>query len=160
MPKHTHIEDEEWRDIPGREGLYQVSNLGRVKSLDRFLVTKTGSQRKHKGKILKPRKNGKYGYLGVYLGRDEQRYVHRLVAEAFLKLEPGLEVDHLDGDVANNSVGNIRVMTHAENMRAQRDRKPLCQRGHKFSEHAFWNANGRRECGECRRMRDRTRVRR
>jgi len=70
-----------WKDFAGYEGIYQVSNFGRVKSLDR--VDSYG--RKHKGKVLLPRIE-KTGYLKVHLSKENQSetiLVHRLVADAF-----------------------------------------------------------------------------
>lgn len=90
---------EEWRDIKDYEGLYQVSNEGRVKSL------KFG-----KGKILKPQKNTK-GYLQVQLwngGKRVHKLVHRLVAEAFLPNPNNYkEVNHKDENPSNNHVENL-----------------------------------------------------
>lgn len=90
---------EEWKDIEGYEGLYQVSNYGRVKSLW------FGRE-----KILKGGKNAR-GYLVVGLWKDGKRVmkkVHRLVAEAFLENPQNLlEVNHKDEDKTNNSVSNL-----------------------------------------------------
>ena len=74
---------ETWKDITGYEKCYQISDLGRVKSLDR--IDRAGKLRK--GKIIKPFTAGA-GYLKVFLSKDgkaKQFYVHRLVAESFLK---------------------------------------------------------------------------
>jgi hypothetical protein len=98
---------EEWRNIPGFEGLYQVSNMGRVKSLSR-----------KKGRILKPvvHSNG-YMRINLYAGKKPQRkYVHRLVAETFLvNPQNKREVNHLDGDKTNNSIFNLEWATPREN---------------------------------------------
>ena len=59
-----NLENEEWRDVPGYEGLYEVSNMGRVKSLPKEWVIGKGRVRKHNGKILKPGKT-RDGYLNV-----------------------------------------------------------------------------------------------
>lgn len=131
---------ESWVGVPGSPG-YEVSNLGSVKS--------------PRGRVLIPQPNGKYGYLSVQLGRARREYVHRLVAAAFIGSVVGMDVDHADGDTSNNAVDNLRIMTHAENLRAQRERKPLCKRGHSF-EDAVWY-RGRRHCRSCIQMRDRAR---
>lgn len=77
---------EEWRPVKGYEGLYEVSNFGRVKSLERDVKCKGNSKRTIKETILNP-ENGVKGYLRVYLYKDGKyirKQVHRLVAEAFI----------------------------------------------------------------------------
>lgn len=101
-----------WRDVIGYEGLYQVSNLGRVKSLY------YGKER-----IMRPQKR-QHGYLGVQLhgkgGHAERNFrtmsVHRLVAEAFIPNPDGLtEVNHRDEDKTNNNAENLEWISHADN---------------------------------------------
>lgn len=100
---------EEWRPIFGYEGLYEVSNLGRVKSLN---YNKTGKE-----KILSFGISN--GYLQVALhknGSKEQPLVHRLVWEAFYgKIPDGMVIDHIDTNRQNNSVENLRCVTPKEN---------------------------------------------
>ena len=85
---------EEWRDIPGYESFYQVSNLGNVRSLDRFIINRIV-----KGKILS-KGLSKFGYYCVVLSKNNvqiSRSVHRLVAEAFIPNENNLPcVNHKD----------------------------------------------------------------
>lgn len=99
--------NEQWRPVKGYEGLYEVSNLGRVKSL------KYGKER-----ILKPLKN-RDGYLFVILYRNRKRNglkVHRLVAAAFIPNPEGFpEVNHRDEDKTNNVVSNLEWCTHKYN---------------------------------------------
>lgn len=99
-----------WKDIEGYEGLYQVSNLGRVKSFPRNGTIK-------EERILKPNKVG--GYLQVALQNHKNRKykkVHRLVAETFIpNLENKREVNHIDGDKTNNCVENLEWVTTSEN---------------------------------------------
>jgi len=103
-----------WKDIDGYNGLYQVSNLGRVKSLDRFSGNKFVRGQFLKGEI------SNRGYLRVSLHNNKKvkvYTVHRLVAEAFLP-NPLCKpcVDHIDTDKSNNTVMNLRWVTHQENM--------------------------------------------
>lgn len=100
---------EEWRDVVGFEGLYQVSNLGRVKGLDRLVDTNINNvnRRIHKGKLLKPQFNNK-GYKRVNLcknGNKNMAFVHRLVAEAFIPNPNNYPIiNHKDENKQNNMV--------------------------------------------------------
>lgn len=109
---------EEWKDIPGYEGLYQASNLGRVKSLDRIVVYKDGRMRTYKGRILSPGAV-RGGYQAVLLSKNasyESKAVHRLVAEAFIPNPEKLpEINHRDRDVTNNNVTNLEWCTRLYN---------------------------------------------
>lgn len=110
---------EVWKDIKGYEGLYQVSNLGNVRSYDRFVIGgRYLAQRKIAGKVLNPWDNGS-GYLVVSLHnkhKRENRYVHRLVAAAFLEKQPTKnEVNHIDYNKHNNAVSNLEWCTRQEN---------------------------------------------
>jgi hypothetical protein len=115
---------EEWRAVVGFEGSYEVSNLGRVRSLDRMLPWKrtlrTGTVvdclRRHAGKIMVPQAK-EAGHMWVQLGRGVQVYVHHLVLEAFVGPAPtdahvGL---HWDDKPSNNNLGNLRWGTRADN---------------------------------------------
>ena len=102
---------EEWRAVPGYEGLYSASTLGRIKSLQRG--------RRIGNKILSAAGGHKGGYLIVALskgGITRTFSVHRLVLLAFVGARPtGLESRHLDGNPANNRVANLCYATWAEN---------------------------------------------
>ena len=107
-----------WKDVFGFEGLYQVSNLGKVRSLDRYANSGIGI-RFYKGRLLKPGKDS-YGYLKVNLSKDGKKttfWVHRLVYEAFNgKIQEGMQVNHIDEDKTNNSIDNLNLMTPKENI--------------------------------------------
>ena len=113
------IKEEIWKDVKGYEGLYQVSNLGRVKSLNKKSRHSTGSFRNIKSRILK-KGVGNY-YYQVSLSKDGEaktRTIHQLVAEAFLSHKPcgyNLVVNHIDFNKLNNNVDNLEIVTHREN---------------------------------------------
>jgi len=100
--------EEIWKDVLGYEGLYQVSNLGKVKSLN-------------KSKILKPGKTP-YGHLFVNLYKEKKaksRTVHQLVAVAFLNHKPcrfEAVIDHVDNNRTNNIVSNLQITTQRANL--------------------------------------------
>lgn len=105
--------EEHWRPVVGYEGLYEVSNIGRVRSIDKVVVSENQYGRYEKtvkGRIMKTGKN-KYGYLQVGLckyGKVKTFLVHRLVAEAFIPNPNNLpEVNHKDERPWNNAVSNL-----------------------------------------------------
>ena len=115
-----------WRDIKGYEGLYQVSNLGRIKSLEKIINAnfKYGNTHNYKEKILKPFKETR-GYLKVRLyknGVAKNYKVHRLVANAFLG-ENNLTVNHIDKNKENNKLENLEYMTNKNNTRYSQAKK-------------------------------------
>lgn len=106
---------EEWRDIKGYEGLYQVSNLGRIRSLHRIFVRSDGRLHNKPGRTLTPGVNSK-GYLFVNLAdklhKATPTRVHRLVAEAFIPNPENLpQVNHIDEDKFNNKALNLEWCT-------------------------------------------------
>lgn len=107
---------EEWRPVLGYEGLYEVSNHGRVRSVPR--EDRRGYA--WRGKIRAGVPQGKYGHVGVMLYRNckhEKKYVYRLVLEAFVSPCPeGYQACHNDGDPANNRLDNLRWGTPQENV--------------------------------------------
>jgi hypothetical protein len=111
---------EEWRDIKGYEGLYQVSSLGRVRSVDRTIQQKrknTTNKRNIKGKILKLWKA--VDYLHVTLsneGKIKAPFVHKLVADAFVDNPLNLpHVNHKDENKINNNCSNLEWCTQKYN---------------------------------------------
>lgn len=111
---------EQWADVRGFEGYYQVSSLGRVRSLDRH---KLGRGRiklsRQRGRLMKP-KVDKYGYNVVQLSKDGQRTfttVHRLVAMAFIPNPNNYDqVNHIDCDKLNNRTENLEWCTAKQNV--------------------------------------------
>lgn len=122
--------NEIWKPVVGYEGLYEVSNQGRVRSLDRSVIHKDG-QMFVKGRILKP---GKYRnrYYNVNLwkkGKMTNKTVHRLVAEAFIPNPDNKPcIDHINAVKTDNRIENLRWVTYSENRL-----NPITNEIHKFS---------------------------
>lgn len=99
--------EEIWKDIDGYEGLYQVSNMGRVKSLGRYKIARNNSI-SFMSEIIKKTQISKKGYITVTLNNNKQRKtfkVHRLVAQAFLDNPDNLpQINHKDEDKTNNVI--------------------------------------------------------
>lgn len=109
--------EEIWKDIPGYEGLYQVSDLGRVKSLARRAKCQGGGTRLVHEKMLS-KTFDKDGYLLVVLFKDNKRRtkgVHRLVIDAFEGLQKGLVVDHINNIKDDNRYVNLQQITVRHN---------------------------------------------
>lgn len=111
-----------WRDITGYEGLYQVSSFGRIKTVAHWQTYVNGDKHFYKERIRVPRA-GPTGYLTVRLGsRGREAGVHRFVAETFIPRVPGKnDVNHIDGNKANNRVNNLEWVNRKENMRHCRE---------------------------------------
>lgn len=100
--------EEQWLDIPGYEGLYQISNFGRVKS---FYFKNP--------RILKPHKVKGYSNVELYKNKKKKQfYIHRLVMENFCPIENMnvLDVNHKDEEKSNNHISNLEWMTHKDNL--------------------------------------------
>ena len=119
-----------WKDIDGFEGIYKISNEGRVKSFYRC--------ESDKGRIITQKKNTK-GYMWVILYKNGTRkcaLVHRLVAEAFIPIIEGCKyVNHKDENPLNNKVENLEWCTASYNVKYSIDRHPERKTNH---------ANGKR----------------
>ena len=109
-----------WKDVPGYENLYQASNLGRVKSLDKKIKTYNGGYYIRKGKILKQMKNYQ-GYMRVHLlknGISKTTPVHRIIANTFINnINNYKEVNHKNEIKDDNRVENLEWCTREYNNR-------------------------------------------
>lgn len=107
-----------WKDIVGYEGLYQVSNFGRVKSLRRTTLAANGARRNYPEKILTPFKN-KTGYLSIqlYFGhKNVHKLIHRIMAESFIPNPKKLDqVNHKNGIKNDNSLNNLEWISRRGN---------------------------------------------
>lgn len=122
-----HDEDtanEIWLPVVGYEGSYEVSDAGRVKSIDRWIPHKRFGMQNRKGIMLKPAVNNKGGHLGVKLcrhGKARHSFIHRLVLQAFVGPCPHMhECAHWDGDPTNNRLPNLRWATKPSNYNDRR----------------------------------------
>lgn len=121
------MKNEIWKDIENYEGYYQISNLGRLKSLERNIPRVNNGKIVNyiqKERIIKLTKNGKDGYFKVYLRKNntyKRFYIHRLVARYFLKdgtekyNDKSFNVNHKDGIKTNNKKDNLEWVTRSEN---------------------------------------------
>ena len=107
-----------WKDIKAYEGLYQVSNLGRVKSLSKQIIRKNGRKQTFKEKILNQGLS-KNGYLSVSLfkkGHGKTYTIHRLVAEAFIKNKNNYKcINHKNENKLDNNVDNLEWCSYKYN---------------------------------------------
>jgi hypothetical protein len=105
-----------WKPVYNYEGLYEISNYGEIKSIDR--IVKSKSNRLCKGKILK-QVNDKYGYQTIQLHKNGKRsvfFIHRLVMLTFIGNEAGKsQVNHKNGNKSDNKLINLEWMTPSEN---------------------------------------------
>ena len=115
------MREEVWRDIPGYEGLYQVSDLGRVRSLDRvkehYPRDRKAYTKNEKGRILKPYCDPRgYRFVGLHTNCVREKFlIHRLMAMAFLENpEYYRDVVFKDGDRSNLVIDNLMWMDHSE----------------------------------------------
>lgn len=109
---------EVWKDIPGYEGYYQASTIGRIRSVDREVVFKNGRIRNFKGQILKI-DNSSDSNLRVALSKYTLRHytVHRLIMLTFKGERPeGYDICHKNGDYTDNRLENLRYDTKSQNM--------------------------------------------
>lgn len=160
---------EEWRPVPGYEGLYSVSDQGRVRAEAKEISCRNGVVRSLEPRMLSPVPLSK-GHLKVRLTRDghvKAFLLHRLVLLAFVGPCPeGMEGCHLDDDPKNNRLSNLRWDTRSANLhdrvrngRHHNARKTECSQGHLFdNENTYITSLGQRQCRTC--ARDRMRRKR
>lgn len=115
----TLLLNEEFRDIKDFEGVYQISNYGRVKSIKRKYYTPRGIRTSNKKIIMKQATNNN-GYLFVYLYnlKPKKKYIHRLVAETFINNPNNYPyINHINNIPQNNNVDNLEWCTQKMNIR-------------------------------------------
>lgn len=159
---------ETWRPVVGFEGVYEVSDLGRVRSLDREILNPlpNGTIRRQRihGRVLTPgiAKIGRYPYVNLSRGNKNQRshHVHRLVMEAFVgPLPAGMQTRHLNGDPSDCRLANLAYGTPTQNALDKRAHGTSgwtseCKRGHpRTPENVYVTGNGYRDCRACARIR-------
>jgi hypothetical protein len=107
-----------WKDIKGYEELYQVSSLGRVKSLKRIILRKNNIIQTIKKRILKQYYNKKYKTQSLSISGIVKSYLtHRLIAFTFINNPLKKRcVNHIDGNYENNNINNLEWCTHSENL--------------------------------------------
>lgn len=117
---------EKWVDIKGYEGLYEVSNMGRIKSIDGI---RGGKKNRYfqKGRFLSTNSISKKGYCVATLFKKGSRnkvYIHRVVADNFIGSLIGKQIDHIDWNKTNNRLDNLRVCSNSQNQSSRLRLKP------------------------------------
>lgn len=151
---------ETWRPVSGYEGLYEVSDQGHVRSLDRRVRTRGGGTAPRRGKVLSA-KRGSRGYPLVTLcrgGIKSSAHVHSLMMLAFRGEPHGRLVRHLDGDQTNNVLTNLAYGSGSDNSHDsvahgthRNASKVECIRGHPFNAvNTYIAPDGSRRCRQCR----------
>jgi len=109
-----------WKDLPDYQGLYQASNLGQIRSLDKYIGARSNGLRFSKGRILKSA-IASNGYKTVALAKNKvqnTKLVHQLIAMSFLGHKPNgynIVVDHINNIRTDNRLCNLQLITHREN---------------------------------------------
>lgn len=116
------MEKEIWKDIEGYEGIYEISNLGRIKALERLVNNRFGTLSRKKEKILKIKlSSNTKRYIDVMLwkeGKFKSFLLHRLLALHFIP-NPGMKpiINHIDHNCLNNSLDNLEWTTQSKNIK-------------------------------------------
>ena len=119
---NEEIEEEIFKPVIGFEGIYEISNLGRVKVLPREWISGTkGNCLRKRGEFFLAQKTTKFGYFSVKLCKDNKRtypVIHRLIALAFIPNPDNKPmINHIDGNKKNNRISNLEWCTGDENMK-------------------------------------------
>lgn len=114
------MKEEIWKDVPGYEGYYQVSDVGNVRSLDRVVHRSDGTTRLQIGRVLKSFDRAGYQSCGLMVNGIKRNYpVHQLVAMAFINHKPdgsnSLVVDHINNIKTDNRLSNLQIVTNRYN---------------------------------------------
>jgi hypothetical protein len=153
--------EEQWKSVVGYEGIYIVSNLGRVSSVDRVMVYRDGRAVRYKGVLLAPGKTGDRVTVALCDGTPKSFYVHDLVLTTFKgPCPPGKECCHWDGNGTNNILSNLRWDTRSENTYDRvrhgthhAKNRETCPAGHLLQlpnlVRGPWEAYSRRSCLAC-----------
>lgn len=160
-----------WKPIPGYEGYYEVSDMGRVWSNPRVFTDALGRKCRRRGKNVRPstRKDGRLHCVLTVNYKQDSFFVHRLVMMAFVGPRPeGMEICHNNGDATDNRLVNLRYDTTSENHldsvkhgTHHQSSKTHCPNGHKLSGSniaTYGLKRGRRQCLSCSRARSRVRY--
>lgn len=111
-----YVNSEQWKPVPGYEGILEASSYGRVRSVSRIVNSSSGAKRTIAGKVL-AQKPGKTGYLRIGPSYGGTQLAHRLVALAWVPNPDGFPViNHIDGNKANNLPINLEWCTQTHNM--------------------------------------------
>jgi len=156
--------DEQWRPVVGYEGFYEVSNLGAIRSVPRWVRTKGDARQHRPGRVLVQKPQGR-GYMKVSLsahGVVTCALVHRVVCSAWHGVQEGMDAAHINGIKTDNRTENLYWATRSENIRdqvrhnthqyASRDR---CTSGHEYTPEttAYYPSYKGRYCKTCSQIR-------
>lgn len=160
--------EEEWREIPGYEGYYEVSNMGRVRSVDRWIIYPDGRTALHKGVELSQRNRGsKYKKVGLWKD-NKVKYVNVnvLVLLAFVgsRPQPNYHACHINGQHSDNRLENLEWGTPSKNAQDRvkhgtdaNSSKTHCPQGHEYTAKNTSVNRGSRKCKKCHAAREYTR---
>lgn len=153
------MKEEKWLPIVGHENAYEVSDLGRVRSITRTTIRRDGKPLTRRGQLLSWQiDSGGYAQVVLFVaGARHRQSVHRLVLTTFVGQAPtGTEACHTDDDSLNNRLDNLRWDTRSANIqdmvrngRHFQASQTQCKQGHDFTTENTRYTNGRRVCRSC-----------